>query len=46
MSCWRANKHLFRVTAYASGKAVLEAKELIKIDRVTYDDIEVDSVYL
>ncbi len=45
MSCWKANQQLFRVTAYAKGKAVLEHKKLIEIYGIAYDDVEVDSVY-
>ncbi|MBQ8822280.1 MAG: hypothetical protein IJZ82_06525 [Lachnospiraceae bacterium] len=45
MSCWEAKQQLFRVTACAKGKAVLENEEVMEIYGVMYDDVEVDSVY-
>jgi len=46
LSCWKENEQLFRVTACAKGKAVLEDEEIVELCGVTYDDVEVDSVYV
>lgn len=46
LSAWKSKQQLFRVTASVKGKAVLENDALIEIHSVSYDDIEVDSVYL
>ena len=50
LSAWKtkSKEQLFRVTAYAKGKAVIDTdeEEVKKIYSVKYTDVEVDSVYL
>ena len=44
MAC-KSKEQLFRVTACAKGKAIIEKEELVEIYDVIYEDIEVDSIY-
>ncbi len=46
LMAYKSKEQLFRVTAYAKGKAIIENGEQVEIYDVTYDDVEVDSMYL